>query len=83
MAKAIYSGIRTHFWNKPPAYTLIAHQKSEGLSAQGKRVYKVESGDTLSVIASRHGVSLNTLRKANEIKGDKIRIGQVLQIPST
>ena len=83
MAKAIYSGIRTHFWNKPPAYTLIAHQKSEGLNAQGKRVYKVESGDTLSVIASRHGVSLNTLRKANEIKGDKIRIGQVLQIPST
>ncbi|MDO6785329.1 N-acetylmuramoyl-L-alanine amidase [Neptunomonas phycophila] len=83
MAKAIYSGIRTHFWNKPPAYTLVAHQKSEGLNAQGKRVYKVESGDTLSVIASRHGVSLNTLRKANEIKGDKIRIGQVLQIPST
>jgi N-acetylmuramoyl-L-alanine amidase len=83
MANAIYNGIKEHFWNKPPAYTLIAHQKTGGLNAQGKRVYKVVSGDSLSGIASRHGVSLSNLRRANDLKGDIIKVGQVLEIPST
>ncbi|MDH4030498.1 MAG: LysM peptidoglycan-binding domain-containing protein [Chromatiales bacterium] len=38
-------------------------------------------GDTLSDIASRYSVSLRALRRHNGIKGDRIRIGQVLQIP--
>jgi peptidoglycan lytic transglycosylase D len=43
--------------------------------------YKVRSGDTLGVIASRHNVSVSTIKRANGIKGSMIRPGQVLTIP--
>lgn len=43
--------------------------------------YVVKSGDTLSVIAQRHGVKSATLREANSLKGDKIVVGQKLKIP--
>ena len=53
---------------------------------RGKRdgdLYTVKRGDTLSGIASRHGVSTAALRKANGLpKGGKpIRPGQELEIP--
>jgi N-acetylmuramoyl-L-alanine amidase len=35
----------------------------------------------LSAIADRYRVSLSELRRHNGIKGDRIRIGQVLRIP--
>lgn len=78
MADAVYKGITQHFQRKPPALTLIA-MKKEKLN----RVYKVVRGDTLSVIASRNGISLAALRKANKLKNDRIRIGQVLRIPAS
>lgn len=43
--------------------------------------YTVRKGDNLSRIASRHGVSLAALRRANGISGDLIRPGQSLTIP--
>ena len=43
--------------------------------------YTVKRGDNLSRIASRHGISLSALRRANRISGDLIRPGQVLTIP--
>ncbi|SIT06809.1 N-acetylmuramoyl-L-alanine amidase [Neptunomonas antarctica] len=83
MARAISEGIKSHFWNKPPAYTFVAYEKNGGYKQAGQREYQVVSGDTLSVIASRHGVALQVLRKTNDIKGDTIRIGQVLRIPTS
>lgn len=83
MAHAIYEGIKSYFWQRPPAYTIVAQRKNGGLNAQGQRTYKVIQGDTLSVIASRHGISLGMLREVNNIKDDKIRIGQVLRIPAS
>lgn len=43
--------------------------------------YTVRKGDSLSRIASRHGISLSALRRANRISGDLIRPGQLLTIP--
>lgn len=43
--------------------------------------YSVKKGDSLSRIASRHGIGLSALRRANGIYGDLIRPGQVLTIP--
>jgi len=43
--------------------------------------YKVKSGDTLGAIASRHNVSVSTIKNANGIKGSTIRTGQVITIP--
>ena len=44
--------------------------------------YKVKSGDTLGVIAQRHGVRLAALKSANNLSGSTIRAGQVLVIPN-
>jgi LysM repeat protein len=53
-------------------------------SLQGQqRDYIVRSGDTLSTVASRNGLSVAQLRSANNLRGDLIRVGQTLQIPDT
>jgi membrane-bound lytic murein transglycosylase D len=44
--------------------------------------YRVRSGDALLTIAREHGVSVNAIREANQLRGDGIRAGQTLQIPS-
>lgn len=84
MAQAIFRGITGHFWEKPPTGTYVAWAKQSGtqLAGGGERLYKVVSGDTLSIIAQRNGVSLQRLRQANQLSGDSIRIGQVLRIPA-
>nr|AIA85640.1 LysM [uncultured Comamonas sp.] len=43
--------------------------------------YTVRRGDTLSGIASRHGVSSATIVRANKLKSSNVRIGQTLVIP--
>ncbi|HKG45937.1 MAG TPA: LysM domain-containing protein [Pyrinomonadaceae bacterium] len=47
--------------------------------------YKVKTGDTLSKIAKRNGVSLAQLLKANPqiTNPDKIRVGQLINLPDT
>lgn len=42
--------------------------------------YKVESGDTLSSIAQKFGVSSSTIKWANDLQRDQIKPGQVLKI---
>lgn len=48
-------------------------------SVQGE--YTVASGDTLSAIAQAFGITVNRLKRANNLQGDLIREGQVLTIP--
>ncbi len=45
-------------------------------------VYTVRRGDFLTRIASRCGVTLSELRRANNLSGDLIRPGQKLTIPN-
>lgn len=47
------------------------------------RVHVVRSGDTLSEIGERYGVSVSKLRSANGLRGNNLRIGQRLVIPAT
>lgn len=44
--------------------------------------HKVSSGENLTKIAKRYGVTVEQLRSANNISGDDIRAGQTLTIPS-
>ncbi|MEQ9619388.1 MAG: LysM peptidoglycan-binding domain-containing protein [Deltaproteobacteria bacterium] len=46
-----------------------------------KSEYVVKRGDTLGAIAKRHGVSVKELKRENNIKGNIIRVNQVLYIP--
>ncbi|MEH6648475.1 MAG: LysM peptidoglycan-binding domain-containing protein [Motiliproteus sp.] len=43
--------------------------------------YKVQSGDSLIRIAKQHNTTADTLRSTNSIRGNNIRIGQMLLIP--
>jgi LysM repeat protein len=43
--------------------------------------YKVKDGDTLSEIAEKHHIGLSKLKKFNNLRSDKIQIGQTLKIP--
>ena len=48
----------------------------------GSDQYTVVSGDTLNRIAYKHGVTVEALKAANNIKTSNIRIGQKLVVPS-
>jgi LysM repeat protein len=42
--------------------------------------YKVRRGDTLSEIAVAHRVSLASLRQLNNVRGDRLQVGQTLRL---
>lgn len=50
---------------------------------QGTISYTVRKGDCLSILAVRYHVKVADIKRANGLKSDLIRIGQVLKIPVT
>ena len=44
--------------------------------------YKVKPGDTLTKIARAHGITVNQLRAANNMKTTQVQVGKVLKIPA-
>ena len=75
LAKAIMGGIREYFRDNSPPGTLLADK--------APRRHVTKRGDTLGHIARHYQVSLASLRNVNQLPSDRIRIGQVLQIPGT
>jgi membrane-bound lytic murein transglycosylase D len=51
-------------------------------TAPATRTHRVQRGESLSVIAKRHGTSVAALRSANNLRGDRIRAGQTLRVPA-
>ncbi len=45
------------------------------------RKHKVARGDYLGKIASKYGVSVNSIRQVNKLRSDSLAVGQVLIIP--
>ncbi len=67
------------------AYVASASKKSSSRTTTSakSRNYTVKSGESLSVIAHKHGISTAALCSANKLtKSSKIRVGQVLRIPA-
>jgi membrane-bound lytic murein transglycosylase D len=54
--------------------------KAGSSSSGGGKYYTVRKGDTLYKIASKHGISVATLKKRNGMKSDNIRVGQKLKV---
>lgn len=77
LATAISDGIRDYMATNPPDGTLLAWQR-----AHGEQRYTISRGDTLSEIASRHGVTTRRIKEANGMRNDVIRVGQVITIPA-
>jgi LysM repeat protein len=44
--------------------------------------YKVRPGDTVWKIAVSHGMTTQELIKVNNLKGNKVNVGQVLKVKS-
>ena len=55
--------------------------KKTTASPASYRKYTVKSGDTLSQIAEKYHTSVSKIKKANGLRSDMIRAGQVLKIP--
>ena len=79
LASAILSGIRSYFYTNPPPDTQIAMDLKRTPTKQVSHV--IRRGDTLSGIAERYNVSMSTIRSANKLASDRIRVGQTLRIP--
>ncbi|WP_182419197.1 peptidoglycan DD-metalloendopeptidase family protein [Bartonella sp. HY038] len=58
-----------------------AVQGGHASSSANNRSYIVQSGDTLTRVANRNGVSVNDIKNANGLSSGAIRVGQNLIIP--
>jgi len=83
LARSITSGVKQFFHENPPPGTYVAWLRDEGKIAAGPREHVVARGESLALIAQRYKISLASLRGANKLKGDVIKVGQTLQIPAT
>lgn len=83
LARSISAGVRQFFQQNPPPGTYIAWLRDSGKIAQGPRDHRVQPGDTVAMLAVRFQVSAASLRSANNLKSDELKIGQVLTIPGT
>ena len=59
---------------------LHATQKELLSSTAGARTYKVQPGDSLERIAKRNGVTVEEIKKRNNLKQDRILVGQELAL---
>ena len=80
MARSIAQGIMNYFYDAPPEGTLVAWQKENGITPG---TYTVKSGDSLSVIAGRFGLTTSELKSLNSLSSNTIQIGQVLSLPGS
>ncbi|HZR20200.1 MAG TPA: LysM peptidoglycan-binding domain-containing protein [Verrucomicrobiae bacterium] len=78
-------GQTIHIPAAPTAVSAATVGSAGGSSADtggSGQTYSVKSGDTLTKIAGEFGVSVKALRSANNLKTDKIVVGQKLKIPA-
>ncbi|MEI4548526.1 N-acetylmuramoyl-L-alanine amidase [Pseudoalteromonas spongiae] len=76
LATAIFKSVKAYFRNNPPEDSYFAKLKKDQ-----PRFHKVRSGESLSVLASRYGVTVSSLKKANKLSSNTLYIGQNLAIP--
>ncbi len=79
IAGEIFDGVRAYFYSKPPPGTWVAANPDAGKG----EVYVIGRGDTLSEIAARHGVSVEAIKRHNEMTSSVVRVGQRIKIPRT
>jgi membrane-bound lytic murein transglycosylase D len=56
-------------------------QKNDKIKIASSGRYKVKKGETLLMIARRFEISSDQIKELNNIKTDKIRVGQILKLP--
>ena len=72
LADAIAKGVKNYFRDNPPPGTVLA---------MVNRKHVISRGETLTTIARNYSTNLSALREFNNIRGDKLKVGEVLVIP--
>lgn len=80
IANALFNGITAYFEKHNPAVNILM---VEDTKSSIPSTYVVQSGDTLSTIASRQGVAMHEIKQINNLTQDALRVGQRLLIPSS
>lgn len=75
----IYRG-GTSSGSAPASSAPAKTQSSSAAPASGGSTYTVKSGDTLSGIANRNGVTVAQLKQWNGLSGNNIKVGQKLKV---
>lgn len=75
MSDSLFNAIRGYFKKNAPDGTLFARLRD--------LKHKVKRGESLSLVAKNYNVSVSKIKKANKLKSDRIRVGQVLSIPQS
>ncbi|WP_352109320.1 N-acetylmuramoyl-L-alanine amidase [Glaciecola sp. XM2] len=78
LADAMFQSVKSFFKKTPPDGTLWAQWKQSE-----PQQHRVTSGESLSLLAQRYGVTVKSLKAENNLSTDMVRIGQVLTIPSS
>ncbi len=79
VATAIHSGLRRYFYDNPPPGTRVARLAA---LERGKPLRHVVSvGESLTELASRYAVSVESLQRVNNLAGNALIAGTVLEIP--
>lgn len=73
IAKAVHKGVVKYFEANAPINSLLA--------SKSNMKHKVQRGESLSVIAHRYKISIDSLKKANKLRSNTLKIGQTLMIP--
>ncbi|MEZ5461479.1 N-acetylmuramoyl-L-alanine amidase [Dokdonella sp.] len=77
LAEAILDGVRNYFRSTPPPGTWFALEENRAKASR----HVVSRGESLSIIAARHGTSVAALRSVNKLSRDQLHVGDVLEIP--
>ena len=76
----IYRGGNSSASSSSSASTNKSQSSSSAATTSGASTYTVKSGDTLSAIAARHGVSVANLKSWNGLTSNNIKVGQKLKV---
>ena len=85
MARAIFTGMRGYYADNPPQGTRIASNSAvsnDSATPSGRR-HVVKTGESLSGLAQRYGVTRQKLKSYNSLNSEVLKIGQVLYIPTS
>jgi N-acetylmuramoyl-L-alanine amidase len=75
LANSIFSAVQKYFRKNAPDGTYYANFR--------ELKHKVKRGESLSLVAQNYNISVDDLKRANKLKSNVIRIGQVLNIPQS
>ncbi len=62
--------------------SVVALTKETKSLVPSHSVYRVQSGDTLGDIAAKRHTTIHTLKELNELRTDRIYVGQKIRVPS-